>query len=152
MHQAENTEGGSINVLQTSCLTGLDQSTLQIKTKIVSCHADDSKPVKQEVNGTMILPPLVFSVHQGTNQLQTSVIFSKFINYKVQRSVHQLCIYLVSVTSLIQKTNFFISPQLRVPARAGVEPLNSGSVSQVCYQLRYCCFPVYKTDLRMIKC
>ncbi len=32
---------------------------MQIKTKIVSCHAQDSKPVKQEVNGTVILPPLV---------------------------------------------------------------------------------------------
>jgi hypothetical protein len=34
----------------------------QIKTKIVSCHTADSKPVKQEVNGTVILPPLVFPV------------------------------------------------------------------------------------------
>ncbi len=33
---------------------------LQIKTKIVSSHTADSKPVKQEVNGTVILPPLVF--------------------------------------------------------------------------------------------
>ncbi len=31
-----------------------------IKTEIVSCHTADSKPVKQEVNGTVILPPLVF--------------------------------------------------------------------------------------------
>jgi hypothetical protein len=29
---------------------------LQIKTKIVSCHTANSKPVKQEVNGTVILP------------------------------------------------------------------------------------------------
>jgi hypothetical protein len=33
---------------------------LQIKTKIVSSHTGDSKLVKQEVNGTVILPPLVF--------------------------------------------------------------------------------------------
>jgi hypothetical protein len=33
---------------------------LQIKTKIVSCDKADSKPVKQEVDGTVILPPLVF--------------------------------------------------------------------------------------------
>ncbi len=51
---------GSITVLLTSCFTGLDQSVLQIKTKIVSCHTADSKQVKQEVNGTVILPPLVF--------------------------------------------------------------------------------------------
>jgi len=33
---------------------------LQIKTKIVSCHTADSKPVKQEVNSTVILPHLIF--------------------------------------------------------------------------------------------
>jgi hypothetical protein len=44
----------------TSCLTGLDKSVLQIKTKIVSCHTADYKTVKQEVNGTVTLPPLVF--------------------------------------------------------------------------------------------
>jgi len=33
---------------------------LQVKTKIVSSHTADSKPVKQEVDGTVILPPLVF--------------------------------------------------------------------------------------------
>jgi hypothetical protein len=31
-----------------------------MKTKIVSSHTADSKPVKQEVNSTVILPPLVF--------------------------------------------------------------------------------------------
>ncbi len=58
--QAGKTKGGSITVPLTSCLTGLDQCVLQIKTKIVSCHAAASKPVKQEVNGIVILPPLVF--------------------------------------------------------------------------------------------
>ena len=33
---------------------------MQIKTKLVSCHTADSKPVKQEVNVTVIPPPLVF--------------------------------------------------------------------------------------------
>ncbi len=33
---------------------------MQIKTKIVSSRTGDSKPVKQEVNSTAILPPLVF--------------------------------------------------------------------------------------------
>jgi hypothetical protein len=33
---------------------------LQIKTKIDSCHTADTEPVQQEVNGTVILPPLVF--------------------------------------------------------------------------------------------
>ncbi len=57
---AGNTKGGSITVLLTSSLTGLDMSVLWIKTKIVSCHTADSKPVKQEVNGTVILLPFVF--------------------------------------------------------------------------------------------
>jgi hypothetical protein len=57
-----NTRGGSITVPLTPLFTGLDFSVLQIKTKIVSCHTTDSKPVKQEVNGTMILPSLVGSV------------------------------------------------------------------------------------------
>jgi hypothetical protein len=60
MLQAGNAKGGSITVPLTSCLTGLDKSVLQIITKIVSCHTADSKPVKQEVNGTVLLPPLVF--------------------------------------------------------------------------------------------
>ncbi len=55
-----NTKGGSIAVQLTSCLTGLEQSVFQIKTKTVSCHTADSKPVKQEVNGTVILSLLVF--------------------------------------------------------------------------------------------
>ncbi len=36
---------------------------VQIKTNIVSCHTADSKPVKQEVNSTVIIPPLVFPGH-----------------------------------------------------------------------------------------
>ena len=58
MVRTGNTKGGSITVPLTSCLTGLDLSVLQIRTIIVSCHTADSKPVKQEVNGTVILPPL----------------------------------------------------------------------------------------------
>jgi hypothetical protein len=58
--KAGNTKGRSITVLLTSCLTGLDKSVLQIRTKIVSCLTADSKPVKQEVNSIVILPPLVF--------------------------------------------------------------------------------------------
>jgi hypothetical protein len=44
----------------TSCLTGLDSSVLQMKTKVVSCHTADSKPVQQEDNSTAIRLPLVF--------------------------------------------------------------------------------------------
>jgi hypothetical protein len=58
--KAGNTKGGSITVPLTSCFTALDLSVLQIKTKNVSCHIADSKPVKQEVKSTMILPLSVF--------------------------------------------------------------------------------------------
>jgi hypothetical protein len=51
---------GSTTVLLISCLTDLALSVLQINTKIVSSHTADSKPVKQAVNSTMILPPVVF--------------------------------------------------------------------------------------------
>ncbi len=36
--------------------------------KIVSCDTADSKPVKQEVNSTVILPPLVFPELSVFNQ------------------------------------------------------------------------------------
>jgi hypothetical protein len=71
-----NTKGGSITVLLTSCLTGLDLSVLQIKTKIVSCHTADSKPVKQEVNGTMILPPLIFLGSSNPNVEKLSQVLN----------------------------------------------------------------------------
>jgi hypothetical protein len=71
-----NTKRGSITVLLTSSLTCLDYSVLQIKTKIVSSHIADSKPVKQEVNGTVILPPLVFP---GKSHRTFSPFFSLFI-------------------------------------------------------------------------
>jgi hypothetical protein len=79
----EYSKGGSITVLLTSCLTGLDKSVLQIKTKIVSSHTADSKPAKQEVNGTMILPPLVFpgqnntQLYQGTRQVVLKIEIGK---------------------------------------------------------------------------
>ncbi len=71
-----NTKGGSITVLLTSCLTGLDQPILQIKTNIVSSHTADSKPVKQEVNGTVILPPLVFPGLSIDVYGETEVVFA----------------------------------------------------------------------------
>ncbi len=55
--KARNTKEGSITVPLTSGLTGLDLPVLQIKTKIVSCHTANAKPVRQEVNCTVILNP-----------------------------------------------------------------------------------------------
>ncbi len=47
---AGNTKGGSITVQLTSCLSGLESAVWQL-----------TKQVKQEVNCTMILPPLRFT-------------------------------------------------------------------------------------------
>ena len=49
---------------------------MQIKTKIVSSQTADSKPVKQEVNGTVILPPLVFpDMLQGSTGYKFIILF-----------------------------------------------------------------------------
>jgi hypothetical protein len=64
---AGNTKGGSITVPLTSCSTGLDYSVCQIKTKNFNCHTADSKTVKEEVNSTVILPPLIFPGQKDTN-------------------------------------------------------------------------------------
>ncbi len=57
----------TVKSFNSTGLTGLDSSVLQIKTKIVRSHKADSKPVKQVVNGTVILLPLVFRIqaHDG---------------------------------------------------------------------------------------
>ncbi len=55
-----NTKGGSITLLLTSCLTGLESAVWQLTIFAIICKTDESRPVKQEVNGTVILPPLVF--------------------------------------------------------------------------------------------
>ncbi len=55
-----NTKGGSITVPLTFCLTGMELAVRQLTIFVFLCKTDQSKPVKQEVNGTVILPPLVF--------------------------------------------------------------------------------------------
>ncbi len=50
---------------------------MQIKTKIVSCHTTNSKLVKQEVNGTVILHLLVFLA--ATNVHSSKWIFFQLI-------------------------------------------------------------------------
>ncbi len=80
-----NTKGGSIIIpLTSSCLTGWDKSVLQIKTKLVSCHTADSKPVNQEFSGTVICPPLVFpdAAHRNLIQIQCSRRFVQNLTVK----------------------------------------------------------------------
>jgi hypothetical protein len=59
---------------------------------MVSCHTADSKPVNQEVNGTVILPPLVFPV--GTfflSQCQRWWLVSNSRPWDEEMSVLPLC-------------------------------------------------------------
>ncbi len=58
-----NTEGGSITVPLTSCLTVLESAVLQHTIFIFISKTAKSKIVKQEVNCTVILPPSVFPVY-----------------------------------------------------------------------------------------
>ncbi len=44
---------------------------MQVEAKIVSCHTADFKPVKQEVNGTVILPPLVSQLSRVAEERYT---------------------------------------------------------------------------------
>jgi len=55
-----NTKGGKNHCTLDLLLDWFGSVCFANKNKIVSCHTADSKPVKQEVNGTVILPPLVF--------------------------------------------------------------------------------------------
>jgi hypothetical protein len=59
-HSAGHTDakGGSITVPLTSCLTGLESAVWQLTMFVFICLTDKFKPVKKELNGTVILPPL----------------------------------------------------------------------------------------------
>ena len=48
---------------------------MQIKSKIVSCHIADFNPVKQEVSGILILPPLVFPAYSQQRSPKSFVFF-----------------------------------------------------------------------------
>jgi hypothetical protein len=55
-----NTKGGSITCTIDLLFDLFGLVCFANKNKNFSCHTADSKPVKQEVNGTVTLPPLVF--------------------------------------------------------------------------------------------
>ncbi len=48
--------------------------------KTDSCHTADSKPVKQEVNSTVILPPLVFPA-----LVYAASLLRTFVNYGLKK-------------------------------------------------------------------
>ncbi len=73
-------------------MTGFDWPVLQIIAKIVSCHTANSKPVKQEVNSIVVLPPSVFpdSV-QLISSLRKPVFVKKVNNnFNIKRNLTEL--------------------------------------------------------------
>jgi hypothetical protein len=87
---AGNTKGGSITVPLTSCLTGLESAVWQLTIFVCICKTDLSKPAKQEVNSTVILPPLVFPAygHHILNQSSDECVkikIRKFSQYNIVR-------------------------------------------------------------------
>jgi hypothetical protein len=84
---------------------------LQIKTKIVSCHKADSKLVKQEVNGTLILPPLVLPVYNQCVAAASSALFKvswtnkvnsllKFDGYGLASTISNVAEHLKTVNNI----------------------------------------------------
>jgi hypothetical protein len=66
---------------------------MQIKTKKFSCHRADSKPVKQEVNSTVILPPLVFP-----DSIVHKIFTSQLTKFFVKAGAFHSCKTLLAVT------------------------------------------------------
>ncbi len=92
---------GSITVPLTSCLTGLALSVLQIKTKIVSCHTANSKPVNQEVNGTEILPPfsIPWAAYRSTSDLFTNYEENVVTSSKSNLLLMSFCLHIINYNS-----------------------------------------------------
>jgi len=84
-----NTKGGSITVTLTSCLTDLESAVWQLTIFVFICKTDYSKPVKQEVNSTEILPPLVFPAYTMDELKLTGQNLGRVFNFKCGR----VCLY-----------------------------------------------------------
>ncbi len=65
---------GSITVLLTSCRTGLESAVLELTIFVFIWKTDYSKPVKQEANGTVMLPPLVFPGGYAFNEVVWAIV------------------------------------------------------------------------------
>ncbi len=77
-----NTKWGCITVPLTSCLTGLELAVWQLTIFVFICKTDKSKPVKQEVNGTVILPPLSIPWIKYTKRILLFYILSDEETFK----------------------------------------------------------------------
>ncbi len=105
-----NTKAGSITVPLTSCLTGLESAVWQLTIFVFICKTDLSKPVKQEVNCTVILPPLVFPaftvrVWNFWNLKESKILNSvtvKVQNYKIKKIGISFCLLLPNIVKFGQ--------------------------------------------------
>ncbi len=70
---------------------------MQINTKIVSCHTADSKPVKQEVKSTVILPPLVFPGQTIMGLIGTCRIMTLLLRFGFLQIPYLLNVFMLSV-------------------------------------------------------
>ncbi len=84
---------------------------MQIKTTIVSCHTADSKPLKQEVNGTVILFPLVFPG-------QTFQLFGLF---RQRRRKHRFMALTPGLVEVVVDVEVFLESALHDEVGCGVE-------------------------------
>ncbi len=80
---------------------------MQIKTKLVSSHTADPKAVKQEVNGTVILPPLVFPGLAVRFQYEIYSVSSQ--------------IGVPSICGMILHCNLFVKPNFNVTLNNEIE-------------------------------
>jgi len=82
----------------------LDSSVLQIKTKNVSVHTANTKLVKQEVNGIVILPPLVFPAQTIRSSFNwgTVVIFLKIVFFAILKKISKTHTFLKNCEEPIQ--------------------------------------------------
>ncbi len=94
-------KGGSITVPLTSCLTGLESAVWQLTIFVFICKTDHFKPVKQEVNSTVILPTIKYSL----------MLLSKFFIQHLT-SIMILCLSLFFFWISFRQTSL---PQQRPP-------------------------------------
>ncbi len=85
---------------------------MQKKTKSVSCHTADSKPVKQGVNGTVILPPLVFPAKSSKMfccwQSESTVSYKNHIYHKYH-SYSRFSLKCIVVRIDIKQASYFFA-------------------------------------------
>jgi hypothetical protein len=76
--QTGNTKGGKYHFTSDLLFDWFVISCVTTDNFVFICKTDSSKPVKQEVNGTVILPPLVFPDPAVTNSTNREKIFRQF--------------------------------------------------------------------------